>query len=247
MHALEPKIIWENNGVLVINKPAGLSVHAATHSTTPVAPTLVDWLVRHYPTITNVGEPITGKDSIASPRPGLVHRLDKDTSGVMIVAKTQPAFLYLKRKFQAHDLIKHYHALVYGKVKNDNSTINYPIGRSRHDARLRVAGRDAMGQLREASTAYQVLKYFKGYTYLEAAPLTGRTHQLRAHFQAVGHPLVNDQLYAPGRAHLPSLDRQALHAYSLQLILPGALEVQEFQAPLPADFQAALDYLEAKC
>ena len=139
--------------MLVINKPAGLSVHTTTHSATPTTSTLADWLLQHYPTIAKVGEPMTDGNGV--PRPGLVHRLDKDTSGVMIIAKTQPAFLYLKSKFRAHDLIKHYRAVAYGKIKQDAGTINLPLGRSRRDARLRVAGRNAIGQLREASTVYQ--------------------------------------------------------------------------------------------
>lgn len=246
MRQVQPKIIYEDDEVLVLNKPAGLAVHGDGRSKTA---TLIDWLMAHYPTIGAVGEPMRLKSGEIIPRPGIVHRLDRDTSGVMIVAKTQPAFKYLKKKFQTHDLIKHYRAIAHGRIKAETGTINLAIGRSRQDARERLAGHGAVGQLREASTAYQVLKYFKGYTYLEAAPLTGRTHQLRVHFRAIGHPLVGDQLYAtghPATAKLPSLGRQALHSYSLKINLPNG-QIKEFQAPLPADFQAALDYLETKC
>lgn len=188
----------------------------------------------------------------------LIHRLDRDTSGVLLIAKNEASQKYFQRQFKDRKVIKHYRAIVYGKIKRPIGSIELAVGRSRQDPRKRVAGREAVGQLREAKTAYQVIKYFKGYTYLEAALLTGRTHQLRVHFQAIGHPLFGDKLYLPKdkslikKSELPALERQALHSYYLKITLPGGPsaqvgQVKEFTAPLPADFQAALAYLEEKC
>ncbi len=223
------KIIWENDDLLVLDKPVGLDVYE-----------LLEIVVKKYPGAL------------------LIHRLDRDTSGVLLVAKNEASQKYFQQQFKARAVIKHYRAIVYGKVKRETGSIELAVGRSRQDPRKRVAGREAMGQLREAKTAYQVIKYFKGYTYLEAALMTGRTHQLRVHFQAIGHPIVGDKLYLPKdktvieKLALPQLDRQALHSYYLKITLPSSLprqvgQIKEFTAPLPADFQAALDYLEEKC
>jgi 23S rRNA pseudouridine1911/1915/1917 synthase len=240
-----PKIIYEDKDVLVLDKPAGLLVHGDGVRTEP---TLVDWLIKNYPDLAEVGETqlING---IEVKRPGIVHRLDKDTSGVIIVARNQTAYAWLKKQFSDHLARKTYQALLAGELKLSPGemvgTINVPIGRSRHDARLRVAHPRAAGKLREAITRYQIVKTFIGqaekqvYTLVEAYPETGRTHQLRAHFKYLNHPIVGDKLYAPSYPAPNPLQRLALHAGELEITLPSG-EPRTFTAPLPADFAAAL-------
>ncbi|HYC83446.1 MAG TPA: RluA family pseudouridine synthase [Candidatus Paceibacterota bacterium] len=236
-------IIYEDADVLVVNKPAGLTVHADGFSGEP---TLVDWLLDNRPEIKGIGEAMTLPSGQIIDRPGIVHRLDRDTSGCMIVAKTQEAFVSLKEQFQGRQVQKSYRALVYGDIKTDKGIIDFPIGRSRKDPRMRSAHKGASGKLREALTHYKVLERFDGYSYLEAFPKTGRTHQIRVHLKAIHHPIVCDALYAPGRSCLPGMDRQALHAFRLEAVLPSGRR-EAFEAPLPDDFQTALDHLKSAC
>jgi 23S rRNA pseudouridine1911/1915/1917 synthase len=171
-------------------------------------------------------------------RPGVVHRLDRDTSGVLVLAKTQEAFLFLKTQFQNRTIEKEYRAFVWGVVREPHGTIDLPIGRSRKDFRLWSAGKDAGGLLRPAVTRFTTLATNDTHSYLSLAPKTGRTHQIRVHLKALGHPIVCDARYAPHK--LPSLgfSRLALHAYALTLTHPqGARMV--FEAPLPPDFEHA--------
>ena len=200
------------------------------------------------------------------PRPGLVHRLDKDTSGVLLVAKTQEMYIFLKRQFSSGSTElgydkrpkKVYQALVYGLVKDDQGVINRPIGRSTHNPKLRIVGKKASSNLRDALTYYKVLERFnsskaeglnlssEGFTFLEAYPKTGRTHQVRVHLGSIGKPVVCDALYAPGKVCPLDLGRQALHAYSIELMMPGG-ERKRFEAPLPADMVRALEELRKFC
>ncbi|MBI5138258.1 MAG: RluA family pseudouridine synthase [Candidatus Vogelbacteria bacterium] len=247
---LTPKIIFENENVVVLNKPAGLLVHSHIGS---IDKTLVDWLIKKYPTIKKVGEP-RGEEL----RSGIVHRLDKDTSGVMIVAKNQPTYAFLKKQFASGDSArgyerrpgKAYRALVYGNVKEDQGIINRPIGRSRNDPRRRVAGPKASSNLREALTYYKVLERFdlgdERYSYVEAYPKTGRTHQVRVHLTSIGKPVLCDALYAPGKVCPLGLTRHALHAYSLEIELPQ-LGYKKFEAPVPDDMARALEQLRSLC
>lgn len=238
----EIPIIFEDDSILVINKPAGLSVHSDGISQEK---TLADWLVDKYPDIKTVGEPMINQKGETIIKPGIVHRLDKDTSGVLLVAKNQPTFLFLKEQFQKHTIKKTYRLLANGEFKQgvgEGGTIDLPIGRSKKDPRIRVARLKSPGKLREAITDYKILEKFKGFTYLEAYPRTGRTHQLRVHFKAISHPLICDNLYAPNLPCLPGLARQALHAYSLEFThLNG--KVMELISPLPEDFKKALENL----
>lgn len=239
-------ILYEDSDLLVLNKPAGISVHRDGRNEEY---TIADWLVEKYPAIKNVGEPMIGQNGEEIAKPGIVHRLDKDTSGVLLVAKNQPTFLFLKDQFQNHSIKKTYRLLVNGEFKQEEgteATIDLPIGRSKKDPRMRVARLKSPGKLREAVTDYKILKKFPGFTYLEAYPKTGRTHQIRVHFKAISHPVACDGLYAPGLPCLPGLNRQALHAYRLDFNQPNG-ESLIIEAPLPADFEVALESLKSLC
>lgn len=202
--------------------------------------TLVDWLLERYPEIKNVGDE-------PELRPGIVHRLDKDTSGVMVIAKNQEAFEFLKEQFKKRKIKKTYIALVQGDVKQKTGVIDIPIGRSKKSPLARLASLKAKGKLREAVTEYKVIKKFSvaeaNYTLLEAYPKTGRTHQIRAHLKAIGHPIVGDKLYSKNASCLPKLQRQFLHAASLELNLPSVSRIK-LEADLPKDLQETLNSLE---
>jgi 23S rRNA pseudouridine1911/1915/1917 synthase len=240
-------IIYENKDVLVINKPAGLIVHSASSTRTDlkeiprsvlVEKTLADWLIKNYPGLKNVGDE-------PELRPGIVHRLDKDTSGVLIIAKNQPTFEYLKNQFQNRKVKKTYIALVIGNLKDKKGTINLPIGRSKSSPTKRLASQKARGKLREAITEYKILEKFNGFTLVEAYPKTGRTHQIRVHFKAIGHPVVCDKLYSKKPICPFGLNRQFLHAYSLELTLPDKSR-SRFEADLPDDLEKVLRDLRRK-
>ncbi len=164
----------------------------------------------------------------------LAHRLDKDTSGVLILAKSEKALEFLRTQFKERTIKKKYLALVYGNVKEKEGRIETPIGKSKSDFRQKLASHTARGKLREAVTEYKVLKRFEDYTYLEVTPKTGRTHQIRVHLKSIGHPIVCDKLYAPGRACPVGLGRQALHAESIELELPKGGRIK-LEADLPED------------
>jgi len=244
------KIIYEDKDVIVINKPSGLIVHGDGKSKEK---TLVDDLIKEYPKIKNVGEVMEvsiGKELVSIPRPGIVHRLDKETSGVMIVAKTQKAFLFLKEAFKNHDVKKTYHAFLNGSLKESKGTVVASIGRSRSDVRKWSTGKSARGELRDAETSFEVISRIgvlenKGsteegtYTYLKVIPKTGRTHQLRVHFKYLNHPIVSDSIYAPDRKNSLGFVRLALHAQSIELdLLDGKKHI--FEAPFPTDFKKAI-------
>lgn len=240
--AKEPQIVYEDNDVLVINKPSGLMVHGDGRSN---GPTLTDWLLAHNPALQGVGEPWTNPQGEVIPRPGIVHRLDRDTSGVMIIAKTQESFEYLKRQFQERLAHKQYDVLVYGHPGEDSGMIDKPIGRSPRDFRRWSAQPGARGEMREAQTRWHVVargidtQSGEKISHLVAEPQTGRTHQIRVHLKAIHLPVVCDSLYAPGKPCTGGLGRVALHARLLTIGLPDGTQ-HTFEAPLPEDFQAAL-------
>ena len=238
---MEPTILYEDSDVVVINKPAGLVVHSDEKTKEK---TLVDWVLEKYPETKNVGEP--GKTSTGEvvPRPGIVHRLDRETSGVMLVAKTEKSFQNLKEQFQAHEIKKIYHAFVYGGMKNDIGTIDRPIGRSNKDFRMWSAQRGARGEIREAITDYKVISRKDAYSFVEITPKTGRTHQIRVHFKAINYPLVADSLYAPGHENTLGFRRLALHSYQITFKdLKG--KSQTVTAPYPSDFEMAVHTLQS--
>lgn len=228
-------ILYEDEDVVVINKPAGLMVHEDGRS---MEPTLVEWILTNYPDITDIGEPTFLQDGSQIDRPGIVHRIDKDTSGVLIIAKTEDAFVDLKSQFAERQISKQYAAFVYGNVKDNYDVINRPIGKSKKDPRMWSAQRGARGQMREAITEYRVRARGKDVTYLEVRPKTGRTHQIRVHMKAINHPVVCDSLYAPKMGPLLGFKRLALHAEEITFKgLSG--EPITVKAPLPPDFVKA--------
>ena len=249
---LEIPILYEDEDCLCIEKPAGISVHG--DGKTPEY-TVADWIIAHYPALANVGEPILvriGGQEITVPKPGIVHRLDKDTSGVMLIAKTAESYAFFKKQFQEHEIKKTYHCFVYGWPKEDTIEITDAIGRDAGNIRRWTTAKNARGMMREAATSITILKRFgdrayegKGsteegtFSFVEARPKTGRTHQIRVHLRAINHPIVSDTLYAPKREQALGFTRQALHARELALTLPSGKSLA-VQAPYPADFEKAL-------
>ena len=238
---MEPTILYEDENVVAINKPAGLVVHSDGKT---IEPNLVDWLISQYPNIKDIGEPGRNAKGEEVLRSGIVHRLDRDTSGVMLVAKTHEVFENLKSQFQNHEIQKTYHAFLIGELKTDNGVIDRPIGRSSRDFRMWSAQRGARGELREAITEYKVLNRKDGYTFVEVAPKTGRTHQIRVHFKAINYPLVGDPLYASTTENNLGFKRTALHSY--QVTFRGLNEeTHAVIAPYPEDFSRAVALLQS--
>lgn len=221
--AIPLDILYEDADVLVINKPAGMVVHPAHGH---ASGTLVNAILAHCPELEGVG---------GEQRPGIVHRLDKDTSGLIIVAKNDRAQRDLQRQFKARLVSKRYLALVEGRPVPDQGLIEAPIGRDRaHRQRMAVVrgGRDAV-------TRYRVVETFTDYTLVEAEPVTGRTHQVRLHLAFLGHPVVGDRVYGRRKQRL-EIGRQFLHAARLTLTLPGTGERVTFTAPLPPELEVVL-------
>jgi len=218
------KVVYEDKDLIVVDKPAGLLVHPAAGQHTG---TLVNAILARCP---DLGE-ING-----SIRPGIVHRLDKDTSGLMMVAKNEAAQRSLSRQIKQRSIKKVYLALVLGHLTPERGAIDAPIGRHPKD-RKKMA---VVSGGREARTEYRVLKYFADYTLVEAMPETGRTHQIRVHFAAIGHPIFGDHVYGK---RSPLLGRQFLHAHRLGFRLPSSGEFVEFTSELPLDLQEVLSHV----
>lgn len=237
-------VLFENDDVLVVNKPVGLLVHA---DGTANEPTLVDWFLARVPSAHGVGEPGKGKHGEELERSGVVHRLDRDTSGVMVLAKTADAYTHLKAQFHDRLAKKEYRAIVYGRMRERWGTIDKKIGRSPQDPRQRSAMPGARGVLREAVTDWECIGEAQinneHFSYLKLRPKTGRTHQLRVHLRAIERPIVGDTLYAASQvaaSHNLGLTRMALHAHVLELALPdGAFE--RFIAPVPKEIELAVE------
>jgi 23S rRNA pseudouridine1911/1915/1917 synthase len=240
---MEPTILFEDANVVVIDKPSGMQVHRDSFSK-PGDFTVADWHVSRVPEACDVGEPMKEKDGTLIARPGIVHRLDIETSGVLVLAKNQEAFLHLKAQFHDRIAKKEYRAVVYGKMKDLTGMIDRPIGRSASDFRLRSAQRGARGLLRPAVTRFERMGYTDTHSYVRLMPETGRTHQLRVHLKAINHPIVCDKLYAPNHPCDCGFTRLALHAYLLTLQLPGG-EERTFEASLPTEFVHATEGFSA--
>lgn len=238
-------ILHQDADIIAINKPAGLVVHSDGKTNEP---TLSDWVAENFPHSIDVGEPIILADGSVINRPGIVHRLDRDTSGVMLIALTQQGFNHLKRQFQDRDIEKIYHTFVYGIMKENDGVIDRPITRSRKDFRLWSAQRGGRGEARDAVTHYKVLSRIESdikdneATFVEVSPKTGRTHQIRVHFKAINHPVVADPLYAPKRKTLLGFKRLALHAKQITFADMENNPIT-IQAPYPNDFTFALSKL----
>ena len=245
---MEPRIIYEDADVVVIDKPAGLVVHSDGRTEEP---SVADWMLARYPQSKDVGEPWTSPQGEIVPRPGIVHRLDRGTSGVMILAKTQAAYEFLKKQFQDRSTEKVYRAFAYGHPAKDRGTIEAEIVRIRSVPPRWGVAREREGKThRAAVTEWRVLERGvdpesrEKVSYLEARPKTGRTHQIRVHLKHSNHPVIADPLYAKGRPDILGFARPALHAFSLSITLPSG-ERKTFEASLPADFTEALAKLRA--
>ena len=223
-------VVYEDEDVIVVNKPTGMVVHPA-----PGHPdgTLVNALLYHC------GESLSGVGG--QKRPGIVHRIDRDTSGLIIAAKNDAAHLALAAQLADHTLARTYECLAVGNFREDSGTVNAPIGRHPVD-RKKMSINEKNGK--EAVTHYHVLKRFRRFTYVECQLETGRTHQIRVHMASIGHPLLGDQVYGPAKVPFSGLQGQTLHAGVLGIIHPSTGEYMEFHAPLPEYFEKLLRKLE---
>jgi len=228
-----PTVVSENDDFIVVEKPAGIVVHPSAASPNG---TLVNWLLLKYPEISGVGEDST--------RPGIVHRLDKDTSGLMLVCRTQSSFNFFKEGFKERKISKSYTALVKGEMDNNEGSIMFPISRDPENPFKREA-LDVTYPLpqgaREAETYWAKIKSYSGLTLLEVIPKTGRTHQIRVHLAATGHPIVGDSLYRGPK--LDGFSRIFLHASKLEFEGPSGKK-HSFVSPLPHELEEVLNKLE---
>lgn len=226
--AIPLDIIFENEDLMVVNKPAGMVVHpAAGHS----SGTLVHAALAHAPEMVGIG---------GEKRPGVVHRLDKDTSGLILLAKNDQAHRWLQDQFRLRKTIKTYIALVDGKPATPSGRIEAPIGRdSIHRKQMTVT---SLTKGREAVSEYRTLEIFKNHTLLEVHPLTGRTHQIRLHLKFIGCPVAGDCVYGHKHSTLP-IQRHFLHASRLTILIPGEIEPRTFDAQLPSELTLVLEQL----
>lgn len=225
--AIPLDILYEDKDLLVINKPAGLVVHpAAGHW----EGTLVNALLYHFNQLS----------SIYPLRPGIVHRLDKDTSGLLLIAKSDKAHLQLSKQLKNREIKKDYAAIVHGRISQNEGVVDQPIGRHPKD-RKKMAVVSSNG--RDAVTRFKVLKRFKNHTFLECRIETGRTHQIRVHLSNMGYPIIGDSLYGSKKGELAA--RQMLHAWKIQLAHPITSQPVKFEAQLPDDFQKTLILLRS--
>lgn len=225
-------IVYEDADVLVVNKPAGMVVHPAPGNYTG---TLVNALMYHC------GDELSSINGVI--RPGIVHRIDKDTSGLLMVAKNDRAHNSLSQQLSEHSITRRYRAIVYSNIREDEGTVDQPIGRDPKN-RLRNAVTDINS--RNAVTHYRVLERFGQFSLIEAQLETGRTHQIRVHMAYLKHPLLGDELYGPVKSKAGAklgAKRQMLHAGILGFVHPSTGEYMEFESPLPDDFQAVLERL----
>jgi 23S rRNA pseudouridine1911/1915/1917 synthase len=228
--AMPLNIVYEDDDLLVIDKPAGLTVHPAPGHP---AHTLVNAIIARLPHLAAVSDSL---------RPGIVHRLDRDTSGVMVVAKNSPAQAKLIEQFRARSVAKAYLVLVKGKLTPESGVIEAPIGRDPRDRkRMAVVTRGRQARTEYGVMKYQVIKYIGDYTLLEVRPETGRTHQIRVHLAAIGYPVVGDKVYG---VKSPFLSRQFIHASRLGFKLPSSGKYMEFKSELPPDLAQALEDIE---
>lgn len=223
------EIIYEDDDLLVVNKPAGMVVHPAPGNYTG---TLVNALMFHC------GDALSSINGVI--RPGIVHRIDKDTSGLLMVAKNDHAHASLSQQLQEHSITRRYQAIVYHNIREEEGTIDAPIGR---DPKNRLRNAINYDHGKPAVTHYKVIERFGKFTWIEARLETGRTHQIRVHMASVKHPLLGDSLYGPA-SNKEGVSRQMLHAGILGFQHPSTGEYMEFESPLPEDFEKVLKRLQ---
>ncbi len=222
-------IVYEDDDLLVVNKPKGMVVHPAAGNYTG---TLVNALMYHCK------DSLSGINGVL--RPGIVHRIDKDTSGLLIVAKNDTAHKHLAQQIKEHSFTREYITVVYGNVKNDNGTIDAPIGRH-HTDRKKMCVTDKNSK--HAVTHYEVVERYSGYTMLRCKLETGRTHQIRVHMSYIGHPVAGDEVYGPKKV-IKALKGQCLHAQKIGFIHPTTNEYLEFSSEIPEVFSEFLHKLQ---
>jgi len=237
---MDLKIIYQDNDVLVIDKPAGIVVFPEglpAQAGKITENTVIDLLIEKLPELKNVGE---------APRYGVIHRLDKDTSGILLVAKSTEALIFLQKQFKNREVEKKYITLVVGALQDEKGVIHTLIGRAKSDQRKQAAhslGYTGKKDLREAITEYKVLERFDDYTLMEIQIKTGRKHQIRAHVAYIHHPIAGDKMYGFKDSPLPEgLSRQFLHASYLKITLPHG-EIKEFNSELPQDLRNIINNL----
>lgn len=221
-------VLYEDDDILIVDKPKGMVVHPAPGH---YSGTLVNAVLYHCK-----GQ-LSGINGVL--RPGIVHRIDRDTTGSLIICKNDLSHREIARQLKEHSLNRSYRAIVHGVVKEDEGTVDAPIGRDEKD-RIRMAVNEKNGK--PAVTHYKVLQRFREYTYIECRLETGRTHQIRVHMTSIGHPLLGDEIYGPRKTAF-HLEGQTLHAYCLGFIHPANGEYIEVKAPLPAYFMHLLEVL----
>ena len=223
-------ILYEDEDILVVNKPKGMVVHpAAGH----YSGTLVNAILFHCK------DSLSGINGVM--RPGIVHRIDKDTTGSILICKNDRSHQEIARQLKEHSIVRRYRAIVHGVIKEEDGCIDAPIGRDFQD-RKKMAVNEKNGKT--AVTHYRVLERFSSYTYIECRLETGRTHQIRVHMASVGHPLLGDAVYGPKKCPFPALEGQTLHAMILGFIHPGTGQYVETCAPLPDYFEKLLEILK---
>ncbi|GAP93900.1 RluA family pseudouridine synthase [Leptolyngbya sp. NIES-2104] len=231
--AIPLDVLYEDDSLIILNKPAGMVVHpSAGHE----SGTLVNALLAHCETLPGIN---------GVQRPGIVHRLDKDTTGAIVAAKTEQAFHHLQEQFRTKTARRDYYAIVYGAPKQESGTIDQPIGRHPVDRQKQAIVPEEKGG-RHAITHWQVKERLGNYSLLQFELETGRTHQIRVHSAFIGHPVVGDPVYSSGRSIGVNLPGQALHAWRLQLIHPVTEEWIEAIAPVPAYFTTLLEVLRKR-
>jgi len=227
-------ILYEDTDIVAIAKPAGLITHSDGRTQEETAE---DWFKEKY---------LVDADERSAEKIGYVHRIDRDTSGVLVFAKNIAAYEFLRKAFHDREVEKTYLAFVYGVPKEKKGVIDFDIGRSRKDFRLHSAQPKAKGRLRESLTRYEVIGIYDDYALLKVNPETGRTHQIRVHLKAIHHPIVGDKLYAPKHPLALGISRLGLHAFMIDLPLPSGSRIG-ITAPLPDDLAPAFALFPDAC
>ncbi len=214
-------IVYEDNDLIVVNKPKGMVVHPASGN---YSSTLVNALLHHC------GDSLSGINGVI--RPGIVHRIDKNTSGLLVVAKNDLAHVGLAEQIKNHSFTRAYEAVVYGNIKEENGTVNQPIGRSPKDRKKMAV---VLKNSKNATTHYEVIKRYNGFTHIRCTLETGRTHQIRVHMAHIGHPVAGDDIYGPKKV-IRELKGQCLHAKQIGFVHPRTGKYMEFESELPEYF-----------